>query len=86
MEGLDVEYFPNTNKKSLMIQNMNLIHIQLMTINNMLVIHLLAWFIYSINALKLGILVSGFLTVWEGTDGREKKYRCALDIYLTIVL
>ena len=36
--------------------------------------------------LESGILVSGILTVWEGTYGCSKKYRCALVVYLMTVL
>ena len=32
------------------------------------------------------ILVSGMSTVWDGTDGCAKKYRCSLGIYLMTVL
>ena len=30
--------------------------------------------------------MSGISTVWEETGGCDKKYRCALDIYLMTVL
>ena len=36
--------------------------------------------------IDLGILVSGFSTVLEDTDGYAKQYRCACYIYLFTVL
>ena len=37
-------------------------------------------------SLESGRLVSGMSTVWEGTDGGSKQYRCAFVLYLMTVL
>ena len=38
------------------------------------------------NPIELLMTVSGMSTLWEDTDGFEKKYRHDMDIYLMIVL
>ena len=49
------------------------------------VIYMLICFIY-LKIFESVILVAGISTVWEYTDGGEKQYRCALAIYLILLL
>ena len=57
-----------------------------MTIKNMHVIHMLVCFIYLKYIFLSGIVVSGLSTVWKDTNGSDKQYWCALDIYLITML
>ena len=56
-----------------------------MKIDKMCVIHMLICFFFK-KLLESGILEYGMSTVWEGTDGCSKQYRCDLAIYLMNVL
>ena len=85
MEGIAVEYFPNSIDPGINGK------IWISFIYNWWQCTRYMWFTFSyVSSIKKlfvpGILVCGMSTVWEDTDGCANQYICALDIYLMTLL
>ena len=82
MEGIAVEYFPNTDnlRKN---EPRSEFHSYKSDQNERYACYSSSYMVYVFNILiESGLLFYGLSTIWEETDGCTKKYRCVLTVYL----